>query len=69
MNHSDFVHLHVHTQYILLEGSCRIKELIQNALKYPTQKGWDIAKIIFKDIGDYTPPIPQETSLDEDSSQ
>lgn len=45
------------------------KELIQNALKYPTQKGWDIAKIIFKDIGDYTPPIPQETSLDEDSSQ
>ena len=34
------------------------KELIQNALKYPTQKGWDIAKIIFKDIGDYTPPVP-----------
>jgi hypothetical protein len=43
------------------------KELIQNALKYPTQKGWDIAKIIFKDIGDYSPPIPEETSLEEDS--
>jgi hypothetical protein len=44
------------------------KDLIQNALKYPTQKGWDIAKIIFKDIGDYTPPIPEEPSLEEDSS-
>ncbi|MBY8991186.1 MAG: hypothetical protein KGD58_10575 [Candidatus Lokiarchaeota archaeon] len=47
------------------------KELIQNALKYPTQKGWDIAKIIFKDIGEYKPPVPEteEPSIDEDSSQ
>jgi hypothetical protein len=47
------------------------KELIQNALKYPTQKGWDIAKIIFKDIGDYTPPVSEteEPSIDEDSVQ
>ena len=43
------------------------KELIQNALKHPTQKGWNIAKIIFKDIGDYVPPISEETSSDEDS--
>ena len=43
------------------------KELIQNALKHPTQKGWDIAKIIFKDIGDYIPPISEETALEEDS--
>ncbi|MFX0030265.1 MAG: hypothetical protein ACFE8B_13725 [Candidatus Hermodarchaeota archaeon] len=41
------------------------EELIQNALKYPTQKGWEIAKIIFKDIGDYVPPISEETSPDE----
>lgn len=28
MNPSDFVHLHVHTEYSLLDGACRIKELI-----------------------------------------
>src|SRR3989338_2631015 len=32
--HSDFVHLHVHTQYSLLDGACRIKELIQKAAEY-----------------------------------
>ncbi|MFX1278047.1 MAG: hypothetical protein ACFFA3_01425 [Promethearchaeota archaeon] len=42
------------------------EDLIQNALVYPTQKGWDIAKIIFKDIGEYVPPISQEPSLDEE---
>ena len=31
MNHADFVHLHVHTQYSLLDGACRIKELIKKA--------------------------------------
>jgi len=44
-------------------------ELIKNALKNPTEKGWDIAKIIFKDIGDYIPPITEEPNLDEDSSE
>ncbi len=29
--HSDFVHLHVHTQYSLLDGGCRIPELMQKA--------------------------------------
>ncbi len=29
--HCDFVHLHVHTQYSLLDGACRVKELIQKA--------------------------------------
>jgi len=32
--HSDFVHLHVHTQYSLLDGACRVKELIQRAAEY-----------------------------------
>ncbi|MBL7130413.1 MAG: DNA polymerase III subunit alpha [Candidatus Omnitrophica bacterium] len=37
MVHSNFVHLHVHTQYSLLDGACRIKELIKLAqsLKMP----------------------------------
>ncbi len=34
MHHSDFVHLHVHTQYSLLDGACRIKEVIQKAADY-----------------------------------
>ncbi len=34
MYHSDFVHLHVHTQFSLLDGACRIKELIQKAAEY-----------------------------------
>ena len=29
MNNSDFVHLHLHTEYSLLDGACRIKPLIQ----------------------------------------
>ena len=29
MNHSDFVHLHVHTQYSLLDGACRLDALIK----------------------------------------
>jgi DNA polymerase III subunit alpha len=28
---SDFVHLHVHTEYSLLDGACRIKELVARA--------------------------------------
>jgi DNA polymerase-3 subunit alpha len=34
MNHSDFVHLHLHTQFSLLDGACRIKELVHQALEY-----------------------------------
>jgi len=34
MNYSDFVHLHVHTQYSLLDGACRIKELVKKAAEY-----------------------------------
>ncbi len=31
MLHSDFVHLHVHTQYSLLDGACLIKNLVDSA--------------------------------------
>ncbi len=38
MTHSDFVHLHVHTNYSLLDGACRIPDLVQKAvaLKFPS---------------------------------
>src|SRR5665647_1647108 len=28
---SDFVHLHVHSEYSLLDGACRVKSLVQRA--------------------------------------
>ncbi|MDP3730809.1 MAG: DNA polymerase III subunit alpha, partial [Candidatus Omnitrophota bacterium] len=31
MNHSDFVHLHVHTQYSLLDGACQLERLFRKA--------------------------------------
>jgi len=34
MVHSDFVHLHLHTQFSLLDGACRIKELIAKAVEF-----------------------------------
>jgi len=34
MSHSDFVHLHLHTQYSLLDGACRIEELISTAIEH-----------------------------------
>ncbi len=34
MSHSDFVHLHLHTQFSLLDGACRINELIKQAIEY-----------------------------------
>ncbi|MDD5195218.1 MAG: DNA polymerase III subunit alpha [Candidatus Omnitrophica bacterium] len=33
MAHSDFVHLHVHTQYSLLDGACLLERLIDKAVK------------------------------------
>ena len=34
MRHSDFVHLHLHSQYSLLDGACKIDELLQVARDY-----------------------------------
>ncbi|MBU2541309.1 MAG: DNA polymerase III subunit alpha [Candidatus Omnitrophica bacterium] len=34
MPHSDFVHLHLHTQYSLLDGACRIKEIVKLAQQF-----------------------------------
>ncbi|MBU1726863.1 MAG: PHP domain-containing protein, partial [Candidatus Omnitrophica bacterium] len=34
MAHSEFIHLHLHTQYSLLDGACRIPELLRLASEY-----------------------------------
>src|SRR5712675_2435497 len=37
MAHADFVHLHLHTEYSLLDGACRLDRLMERAhdLKFP----------------------------------
>lgn len=34
MRHSDFVHLHIHTQFSLLDGALRLNQLFQRAVEY-----------------------------------
>ncbi|MCJ7507803.1 MAG: DNA polymerase III subunit alpha [candidate division Zixibacteria bacterium] len=34
MKHSNFVHLHTHTHYSLLDGACRIDDLVSSAKEY-----------------------------------
>ncbi|MCK4810437.1 MAG: DNA polymerase III subunit alpha [Candidatus Omnitrophica bacterium] len=34
MIHSDFVHLHVHTQFSLLDGACRLDKLVDKAVEF-----------------------------------
>ncbi len=34
MSHSEFIHLHIHTQYSLLDGACRIPQLVAQAKQY-----------------------------------
>ena len=36
------------------------ESLIANALTYPSKEGWEIARIIFTDIGEYIPPEPED---------
>jgi len=38
------------------------ESLISNALTYPSKEGWEIARIIFLDIGKYSPPQVEEPS-------
>jgi DNA polymerase-3 subunit alpha len=37
MKHADFVHLHVHSEYSLLDGAARLEKLVERAkaLKFP----------------------------------
>jgi DNA polymerase-3 subunit alpha len=37
MSHADFVHLHLHTEFSLLDGACRLDRLMDQAheLKFP----------------------------------
>ena len=41
------------------------EQLIANALTYPTKKGWEIAKIVFPDIGEYVAPVSEESTEDQ----
>ena len=34
MQHAEFVHLHLHTQYSLLDGACQLDRLIAKAKEY-----------------------------------
>ena len=34
MAHADFVHLHLHTQYSLLDGACQLDKLVAKAKEY-----------------------------------
>jgi DNA polymerase-3 subunit alpha len=34
MHHSDYVSLHLHTEYSLLDGAVRIDELVEKAVQY-----------------------------------
>ena len=55
MQMSDFVHLHLHSEYSLLDGACRIEELLDKAveLKMPamaiTEHGNMFSSIVFHD--------------------
>jgi DNA polymerase-3 subunit alpha len=31
MSHADFVHLHLHTEYSLLDGACRLDRLVDRS--------------------------------------
>src|SRR5438105_11088872 len=52
---ADFVHLHLHTEYSLLDGACRIDELLDQAaaLKMPalavTEHGNMFSSVVFHD--------------------
>src|SRR3954462_9715124 len=37
MSHADFIHLHLHTEYSLLDAACRLDNLVEKALalKFP----------------------------------
>ncbi|MHA1273337.1 MAG: hypothetical protein ACTSQP_13525 [Promethearchaeota archaeon] len=64
---------------MILQGNPEIKkveitnnigeDLIANALKYPTEVGWEIAKIVFPDIGDYIPPEPEQPEEGDSNSE
>ena len=52
---ADFVHLHLHTEYSLLDGACRIDELLDEAIRLQmpalgvTEHGNMFSSVIFHD--------------------
>jgi hypothetical protein len=41
------------------------EKMIAKALEYATKEGWEIAKVLFPDIGDFIPPVSEEPTSDE----
>ena len=63
MPHSDFVHLHLHTQYSLLDGACQLKKLfnVTSQYKMPAVAITDHGNM-FGAIEFYTQAKPPESS-------
>ena len=51
MSHADFVHLHLHTEYSLLDGACRLDRLMEkaHALKFPGAGGDRSRRSLWRD--------------------
>ena len=41
MSHADFVHLHLHTEYSLLDGACRLDRLVDKAHELNSPPSYD----------------------------
>ena len=62
-----FAHLHVHTEYSLLDGACRVEALATGA-EVPISNSWthsNFPDIVFADLGpDPILPDPVDTVLE-----
>ena len=43
----DFVHLHLHTEYSLLDGACRIDQLMEQAEEREDERAHDILSALY----------------------
>jgi len=52
MSHADFVHLHLHTEYSLLDGACRLDRLVDKAhdLKFSSLATFNLR--LFANLGE-----------------
>ena len=56
----DFVHLHLHTEYSLLDGACRITELVKRVKELPKRR---IIEMTVKMIGSEKDPKPFDLAI------
>ena len=71
MKHSDFVHLHNHSKYSLLDGACRIDRMVERALEFVPQglgaqwitvgrQSHDLGCIVLAKAQEVRDPLPEE---------